>query len=97
GYVDGADGGHRHHRVVAGAEVDVVDALRRFAEVLLRLQHDLVGPREQIEVVDLEAAEVDLEALEDAVDRDVQGAHLVAVDVQLDLGNGGAEAGVDTR
>ena len=65
------------------------------AEILFRLQHDLVGAPEQIEVVDLEAAQVDLQALEDVVDRDVQGADLVAVDVQLDLRNRGAVAGVD--
>ena len=65
------------------------------AEILFRLQHDFVGSAEEVEVVDLQPAEIDLQALEDVVDGNVQGARFVAVDVQLDLRNGGAVAGID--
>ena len=84
------DRGHRHHGVVVGTKVDVVDALRRFAEILFRLKHHLVGSAEKIEVVDLKAAQIDLQPLEHVIDGNVQCADFVAIDIQLDLRNGGA-------
>ena len=65
------------------------------AEVLLRLEHDFVSSAEQVEVVDLQAAQIDLQTLKHVVDGNVQGAGFVAVDVQLDLRNGSAVAGID--
>ena len=95
-HADRADGGHRHHGVIARAKIDIVDALRRFAEILFRLEHHFVGPSEEIEVVNLKAPEIDLQALEDVIDGDIQRTHFVAIDIQLDLGNGSAVGRVNT-
>ena len=52
-----------------------------------RLEHDFVSAAEEIEVVDLKPAQIDLQTLEHVIDWNVQGAGFVAVDVQLDLRN----------
>ena len=59
----------------------------------LGLDVDLPGAAEQIEVVDVEAAENGLERVEHVADADAQGLHLVAVDVEIELGRVGGVGG----
>ena len=84
----------RHHRAAAAAHVDAVDILDRVAERRLGLHIHLPGAAEQIEVVDVEAAERRLQRVEDVADLDPQHLSLVAIDLEPDLrriGRVGAE------
>ncbi len=53
------------------------------AEVGVALDVDLPGAAEQVEVVDVERAQVDLQGVEQLGDRDARQLGLVAVDVQV--------------
>src|SRR5262249_622177 len=94
-HADAAYRRERHHGTVVGANVDIFDALRRLTEVLLRLQHNFISSAKEIEVVHLKATKVDLQAAKDVIDRNIERADLVAIDVQFDLWNRGAVGGVD--
>ena len=68
----------------------VVDLL---AEVGVALDVDLPGAAEPVEVVDVQRAQVDLQRVEQLGDRDAHQLGLVAVDVQVQPGRVGPEAG----
>ena len=72
----------------------VVDLL---AEVGLSLHVDLPGAAEPVEVVDVERAQVDLQGVEQLGDRDARQLGLVAVDVEVEPGRVGPEAGEEPR
>ena len=55
----------RHHGAGVGADEDVAQVVRRFAEVGFGRQADAIGAAEQREVVDIEAAERALHGVED--------------------------------
>ena len=61
------------------------------AEGRVGLGDHVLGAAEVVEVVDVEAAEVDLQRLEDIGDGDVFLLGLDAVDVGVELRNAGAE------
>ena len=61
----------------------------------LGLDIDLPGAAEQVEVVDVEAAERRLQRVEDVADLDAQHLRLVAVDVETDLRRVGGEGAED--
>ena len=63
------------------------------AERRIRLRHHAVRAAEVVEVVDVEAAEVNLQRVEDVGDRDVLLLGLHAIDVGVELRDVGAEAG----
>ena len=79
----------------AAAHVDAIDVLDRVAERRLGLDIDLPGAAEQVEVVDVEAAERRLQRVEDVADLDAQHLRLVAVDVETDLRRVGGEGAED--
>ena len=64
--------------------------LRKFG---VALDVDLPGPAEAVEVVDVKRAEVDLQRVEDLAHRHAHGLDLGAVDVEVEPGRVGPEAG----
>ena len=73
------------------ARLELRDIARRGAERRVGLRDHLLGAAEVVEVVDVEAAEIDLQRLEDVGDGDVLLLGLDAVDVGVELRNAGAE------
>ena len=67
------------------------------AEVGVALDVDLPGAAEPVEVVDVQRAQVDLQGVEQLGDRDAGQLGLVAVDVQVQPGRIGPEAGEEPR
>ena len=67
----------------------VLGILRRYVAVGLR--HDAEGAAEQIEVVDIGRAEIDLQRREDVGDIDAEQLRLGAVDVEIELRRRGLE------
>ena len=87
------EGAQRHHLSLPVADMDAVDVVDLGPVGGLGLDVDLPGAAEQIEVVDVEAAENGLERVEHVADADAQGLHLVAVDVEIELGRVGGVGG----
>ena len=87
------EGAQRHHLPLPVADMDAVDVVDLGPVGGLGLHVDLPGAAEQIEVVDVEAAENGLERVEHVADADAQGLHLVAVDVEIELGRVGGVGG----
>ena len=85
----------RHHRAGGVAHIDAIDVVDRVAEAVLRLDVDLPGAAEQVEVVDVEAAEGGLQGVEHVAHLDAQHLRLVAVDVEKDLRRVGGEGAED--
>ena len=74
----------RHHLALAVAHLEPADVVGLEPEPLVGLHADLVGPAEQVEVVDVGRAERRLQRAEDAVERHAQGLGLHAIDVGVD-------------
>ena len=68
------------------ADVDAIDVVDRLAVGGLGLRLHLPGAPEQIDVVDVDAAERGLQRLEHVGDVDAEDLRLVAVDVEIDRG-----------
>ena len=80
--------GHRHHVVGIVAHVDLVDVRDLAAVPLLALDIDLPDAAEQVEVVDVAAAERGPQRVEDRTDADAERLRLDPVDVEMDRGIG---------
>src|SRR5439155_22836355 len=63
-----------------------------YAETSVRLNDDLPGAAETIEVVDVVATQVSLQGVENVAERHAHGLGLGPVDVDVELGRPGAEA-----
>ena len=85
----------RHHGAAVAAHVEAVDVVRLAALRSLRLRLDPVGAAEEVEVVDVIAAEERLQREEHVAQLDAERFDLVAVDLELDLRNARIEAAVD--
>ena len=79
------DRAERHHLALGVARLQIADGVQVLAELAVGLRRDAVGAAEEIEIVDVLRAEIDLERLEHVVGVDAQhlGAH--AVDIGVDL------------
>ena len=69
-----------------GAHPQAVDVVLVDPEALVGLRPHLVHAAERVEVVHVGGAQVDAQGLEDVGDRDVEDAGLLAVDLEVDLG-----------
>src|SRR5262249_47464929 len=85
----------RHHGAGGIAHVNAIDILDPVAETRVGLDVHLPGAAEQIEVVDVEAAERRLQRVENVYDLDPQHLRLVAIDVEIDLRRVGGEGAED--
>ncbi|KWT85151.1 hypothetical protein APY03_3954 [Variovorax sp. WDL1] len=77
--------GQRHHLARGGAHLQQADVLRPGAVRRIRLHPHAVGPAELVEVVRIQAAQVDLHGVEDVLHRHAELARLGAVDVRVEL------------
>ena len=90
-----ADLGHRpqrHHVAVGVADLELLDGLRVHAEGGVGLDVDLPGAAEAVEVVDVVAAQVGLQHVEDVGQLHPHRLDLGPVHVHVELGRAGAEA-----
>ena len=76
------------------AHLEPPDVVGLEPELLVGLHAHLVGPAEQVEVIDIGRPERRLERAEDDVERDVQALRLDPVDVGVELGDAGPEGRV---
>src|SRR5262249_34239901 len=83
----------RHHLALVAADAQLPQVLDLLAEVGGRLDVDLPGSAEAVEVVDVQGAQVDLQRVEDLAHGHAHGLGLGAVDVQVQPGRVGPEAG----
>ena len=81
----------RHQRAGRAADLEPQDVVAVEAEALVGLGADLVDAAEEVEVVDVGRAEIDLQRVEDVRQRHVQHLRLGAVDLEVDLRRVGAE------
>ena len=82
----------RHHVAVGVAHLELLDGFRVGAEGRVGLDVDLPGAAEAVEVVDVVAAQVRLQRVEDVGQRHPHRLGLLAVDVHVELRRAGAEA-----
>ena len=82
----------RHHVAVGVADLELPDGLRVHAEAGVGLDVDLPGAAEAVEVVDVVAAQVRLQRVEDVGQRHPHRLDLLPVHVHVELGRAGAEA-----
>ena len=82
-----------HHPPALGSDLQLGQVVDLLAEIGLALHVDLPGSAEQVEVVDVQRAQVDLQRIEQLGDRDAQQPGLGAVDVEVEPGRVGPEAG----
>ena len=82
----------RHHVAIGVADLELFDGLRVHAEGGVGLDVDLPGAAEAVEVVDVVAAQVGLQRVEDVGELDPHRLDLHAVDIHVELGGAGAEA-----
>jgi hypothetical protein len=82
-----------HHTAGAVADVDLPEILDAGAVVLLALDIDLPNAAEQVEVVDVDAAERRLQCGEHVGHRQPQRLRLLAVDIEEQGRVGGGEGG----
>ncbi len=87
----------RHHLALGVPHVHLEDVVDLAAEVLVGLDVDLPGAAEQVEVVDVEAAERALQRGEHVVDVDAQRLRLVAVEIEVELRRVGGEGAEHAR
>ncbi len=80
-----------NHLALQVADLEPVDVFGLEPEPLIGLNPHLVGPAEQVEVVDVGRPECRLERAEDHVERNVQALGLDPVDVGVKLGDAGAK------
>src|SRR6185369_834304 len=86
----------RHHRCpVTAAHVEAVDAIGLAALRAFGLRQDAISAPEEVEVVDVKAAEKCLQREEHVAQRDAQRFDLVPVDLELDLRDARVETAVD--
>src|SRR6185437_6084069 len=90
-------GGQRHHVAARRSHVQAVDRVRRGARLRFGLRGHLVGAAEEVEVVDVGAAQEGLQAGENARDRYAQGLGALAVQHELNLRSAGVELREHTR
>ena len=86
----------RHHVAVGVADFELSDGLRVHAERRVSLDVDLPRASEAVEVVDVVAAQVGLQHVEDVGQRHAHRLGLLAIDVDVKLGRTGAEAVKET-
>ncbi len=86
-----AEHADRHHRAALRARVDVEDVVDLVPVRLVGLQIDLPDAAEQIELVDVEAADGRLQRVEHVRHGDAEHLRLVAVDVEIELRRVGGE------
>ena len=82
----------RHHVAVGVADLELLDGLRVHAEGGVGLDVDLPGAAEAVEVVDVVAAQVHLQRVEDVGQRHAHRLGPCPVDVHVELRRAGAEA-----
>ena len=82
-----------HHAAPFATDPQAREVVDLLAEVGIALHIDLPGAAEPVEVVDVERAEIDLQRVEEFSDRYTQQLCLLAVDIQVEPGRIGAEAG----
>ena len=80
---------------ILAAHIDAINVVEAAPVLRLRLHLDLPGAAEQIDVVDIVAAERGLQRLEDIVERHPQYLRLVAIDIEIDRRIGGRERAED--
>ena len=86
-------GSQRHHRSGGVARFQLGDVGRMARNGASACGDDFVGSAEIVEIVDVIAAQIDLQRLEDIGDRDVLLLGLGAIDVGIQLRHTGAESG----
>src|SRR5207247_4112624 len=87
----GGEVGQRHHLILVIADLKQFDVLRRLAEVFQRLDVDLPGSAEAIEIVDVKRTQRGFQRRANIVNRDAAVLGLGSVDDQLQPGSIGAE------
>ena len=88
---EGRDRAERHHRALVAARLQPADLAQLLAERSIGLGRDPEGAAEQVEVVDVDRADIDLERFEHLLGRDAEHLRLHPVDVGVDLGRAGVE------
>src|SRR5262249_37774316 len=86
-------GSQRDHLADAVADLELLQVLDLPAEIGIRLHVDLPGAAELVEIVYVQRTEVDLQGVEDLAHRNAHGLGRGAVDVEVEPGGIGAEAG----
>ena len=76
---------HRHHAAARIPHINVLNFVDPFAKRRLRLQIDLPGSPENVEVVDVVTAQRRLQGVKDVADPDTQHLCFVAIDVEKNL------------
>ena len=90
----GRDG---HHGTAAALHVHPAQVFRLGAELAVGLELHPVGAAVEVEVIDVECAHGGLQRLIHVADGDAHGDGLGFVDLDAQLGRGGAEEGVDAH
>ena len=75
----------RHHLPAGVSRLELFDILRPRAKWRVRLRHDTIGSAEIVEVVDVQAAEINLQSLKRIGDGDVLLLGLDAIKVGVEL------------
>ncbi len=86
------DRAQQDHLPLVVAHLELANSLDLVAEARIGLEIDLPGPAELVEVVDVVRSEVDLQRIEDLVQRHAQGQALGTVDVEVQPGRVRARA-----
>ena len=93
GRLERAKRAQRHHATGIVAHIKTRQIGRRGARILVGLQRHAEGAAEQVEVVDVERAEIDLQRGEDVRQIEPEQLGLVAVEIVIELRRRGAERG----